>query len=105
MQCMCKVFAKYVSILYTFIEVIIMETVNVTIRLEKNIKKEADNIFSDFGMSLKTAMNIFLRQTIREQKIPFEIKRSLNCLPNEEANSIADKIIDEHIDAFKELAK
>ena len=38
-------------------------------------------------------------------QIPFEIKRSINCLPNDEANSIADKIIDKHIDAFKELAK
>ncbi len=82
-----------------------METVNVTIRLDKNIKKEADSIFSDFGMSFNTAINLFIRQTIREQKIPFEIKRSFNCLPNDEANSIADKIIDKHIDAFKELAK
>lgn len=82
-----------------------METVNVTIRLDKKIKEEADNIFSDFGMSFNTAINLFIRQTIREQKIPFEIKRSINCLPNDEANSIADKIIDKHIDAFKELAK
>lgn len=56
-------------------------------------------------MSFNTAVNLFIRQTIREQKIPFEIKRSINCLPNDEANSIADKIIDKHIDAFKELAK
>lgn len=82
-----------------------METVNVTIRLDKNIKKEADSIFADFGMSFNTAINLFIRQTIREQKIPFEIKRSINCLPNDEANLIADKIIDKHIDAFKELAK
>ena len=83
-----------------------METVNVTIRLDKNIKKEADSFFFfDFGMSFNTDINLFIRQTIREQKIPFEIKRSINCLPNDEANSIADKIIDKHIDAFKELAK
>ena len=82
-----------------------METVNVTIRLDKKIKEEADSIFSDFGMSFNTAINLFIRQTIREQKIPFEIKRSINCLPNDEANSSADKIIDKHIDAFKELAK
>ncbi len=57
-----------------------METVNVTIRLDKKIKEEADSIFSDFGMSFNTAINLFIRQTIREQKIPFEIKPKLPIL-------------------------
>lgn len=54
-----------------------METVNVTIRLDKNIKKEADSIFSDFGMSFNTAVNLFIRQTIREQKFLLRLKEIL----------------------------
>lgn len=54
-----------------------METVNVTIRLDKNIKKEADSIFADFGMSFNTAINLFIRQTIREQKFLLRLKEIL----------------------------
>ena len=49
------------------------ETINVTIRLDRNIKEQAERMFNDFGMSLSTAFNIFARQSLRQGKIPFEI--------------------------------
>ena len=49
------------------------ETINVTIRLDKDIKEKAEKMFSDFGMNLSTALNIFIRQALRQGKIPFEI--------------------------------
>lgn len=49
------------------------ETINVTIRLDKEIKEEAEKMFGDFGMNLSTAFNIFVRQSLRQGKIPFEI--------------------------------
>ena len=49
------------------------ETINVTIRLEREIKENAEKLFGDFGMNLSTAFNIFVRQTLRQGKIPFEI--------------------------------
>ena len=49
------------------------ETINVTIRLDKDIKEQAEKMFSDFGMNLSTAFNIFARQALRQSKIPFEI--------------------------------
>ena len=52
-----------------------MSSVNVTIRVDENIKKQADELFSDLGMSLSTAMNLFLRQSIREQQLPFAVSR------------------------------
>jgi len=49
------------------------ETVNVIIRLDRDIKEQAEKMFGDFGMDLSTALNIFARQSLRQGKIPFEI--------------------------------
>lgn len=56
-------------------------TCNVTIRMDADIKAEADEMLAEFGMSFSTAVNIFIRQMLRQGKIPFEI--TLNH-PNEE---------------------
>jgi DNA-damage-inducible protein J len=48
-------------------------TINVTIRLDRDIKEQAEKMFNDFGMNLSTAFNIFARQALRQGKIPFEI--------------------------------
>ncbi len=47
--------------------------VNVTIRVDRDLKKQADALFSDMGMSFTTAVNIFIKQSVREGRIPFEI--------------------------------
>ena len=49
------------------------ETINVTIRLDKEIKDQAEKMFAGFGMTLSTAVNIFVRQALRQGRIPFEI--------------------------------
>ncbi len=49
------------------------ETINVTIRLDREIKENAEKLFGDFGMNLSTAFNVFARQALRQGKIPFEI--------------------------------
>ena len=49
------------------------ETINITIRLDKEVKENAERMFNDFGMNLSTAFNIFARQALRQGKIPFEI--------------------------------
>lgn len=54
-----------------------MRTVNVTLRIDPNLKKEADSLFQDLGLNLSTAFNIFLRQSVREQKIPFIITKDV----------------------------
>ena len=48
-------------------------TTNITIRMDKQLKKNAEEMFNNFGMNLSTAIQIFLRQSLREGKIPFEI--------------------------------
>lgn len=46
---------------------------NVSIRMDDNLKKQAEDLFNDLGMNLTTAFTIFVKQAIREQGIPFEI--------------------------------
>jgi len=49
------------------------DTINVTIRLDKKVKEDAEALFRDFGMNLSTAFNVFARQSLRQGRIPFEI--------------------------------
>ena len=51
-----------------------MTTTNLNIRTDKDIKEAAEQIFNELGISMTTAVNIFLRQTIRSNGIPFELK-------------------------------
>jgi len=57
-----------------------METTNLNIRTDKEVKLAAEKIFEELGLTMTTAINIFLRQTIRENGIPFELKLNI---PNE----------------------
>ena len=47
---------------------------NVCIRIDTELKAQAEAMFSEMGMNLTTAFNIFLRQAVRERRIPFEIR-------------------------------
>jgi DNA-damage-inducible protein J len=41
--------------------------------MDVELKKQAEKLFSDLGMNMTTAFNIFLRQAVRQQRIPFDI--------------------------------
>lgn len=56
-------------------------TTNISIRMDRELKMQAEALFNELGMNLTTAFNIFVRQAVREGRIPFEI--SLNQ-PNRE---------------------
>jgi len=48
-------------------------TVMISLRLDKNVKKEAESLFSEIGMNMTTAVNVFLRRCVIEKRIPFEV--------------------------------
>ena len=52
-----------------------MAKVATNISLDAGLKAKAQELFSDFGLDLTTAITLFLSQAVREQRIPFEIKR------------------------------
>jgi len=47
---------------------------NLTIRIDENIKQEAETLFNRIGFNMSAAINVFFRQAIRAQSIPFELK-------------------------------
>ena len=49
------------------------ETINLSIRMERELKEQAESLFSELGMNMTTAFNIFVRQSVRQGKIPFDI--------------------------------
>ena len=53
-------------------------TVNINFRVDADLKKEAESLFSDLGINITSAMTMFLKQAVRTQKIPFEILRVPN---------------------------
>jgi DNA-damage-inducible protein J len=54
-----------------------MAKVSTNISIDAETKAQAQALFADFGMDLSTAINIFLRQAIRENAIPFAITREV----------------------------
>ena len=85
---------------------------NVSFRIDSDLKAQADALFSQLGMNMTTAFNIFLRQSVREGCIPFEI--TLNTPNSETVTALieAQQLIDnpdtkkyDIEDALKELKK
>lgn len=51
-------------------------TTNISIRMDSNLKAQAERLFGELGMNLTTAFNIFVRQSLREGRIPFDISHT-----------------------------
>ena len=49
-----------------------MATVNTSVKLDEDTKIEAQKLFKNLSLNLSTAINMFLKQAIREQGIPFK---------------------------------
>ena len=85
---------------------------NINIRIDDKLKKDAEKLFNDLGMTMSSAINIFLKQSVREQKIPFVIRKEY---PNYETNMARketsseeynkSKAYDSVDELFKELDK
>jgi DNA-damage-inducible protein J len=45
----------------------------INIRIDDNLKEKAELLLEELGLNMSTAFNIFIRQTIRQGGIPFEI--------------------------------
>ena len=58
-----------------------MAAVSTNIKIDPKLKQEAQELFESLGLSLSSAINIFLRQSVREQAIPFRVGKPV---PNSE---------------------
>ena len=56
-----------------------MTTLNV--RVDESLKKQASELFADLGLDMSTAVNMFLRQAVMKDGLPFDVVREV---PNAE---------------------
>ena len=61
-----------------------MATTNINVRVDSELKVQAETLFADLGMNMSTAINIFLKSAVNYNGLPFEVKRST---PNAETTS------------------
>jgi DNA-damage-inducible protein J len=47
---------------------------SITIRIDKDLKQQAEALFEDMGLNMTTAFTIFAKTVVRKKKIPFEIE-------------------------------
>ena len=45
----------------------------ISLRVDEEVKRNAEKTFNDIGLSMSTAINIFLKKVARENRIPFEL--------------------------------
>lgn len=50
-----------------------METLNLSVRVDANDKKSFEQFCDKVGMNVSTAINMFIKAVLREQKLPFEV--------------------------------
>ena len=60
--------------------------VNTNVSIDADVKQKAQKLFSDLGMDLSTAINIFLHQAVVENAIPFVITHESSKIRNMKAN-------------------
>lgn len=53
---------------------IMADTINFSVRMDSNIKKQCESLYGELGMTLTTAINVFLRQSLRVGGLPFEVR-------------------------------
>ncbi len=49
-------------------------TTNFSVRMDSDIKKQCEMLYGELGMTLTTAINVFLRQSLRVGGFPFDVK-------------------------------
>ena len=77
----------------------ISNAINMSFRVDKDLKKQADELFRKLGMNTSVALNMFLSQSVREQRIPFipsiEVPNARLISAMEEVEAIENGKIDE----------
>lgn len=84
-----------------------MASVNVTIRMDADDKAKAEKLFTELGLTMNAAFNMFAKQCIREQGIPFKATTSTSIQYID--RNLLDKMLEEsekkHHKVYEELAK
>ena len=91
-----------------------MAKVSTTLSIDADVKSKVQALYAELGLDLSTAVNMFFRQCLDENGIPFEVSRSkaireeepvIEMTDDEKIDFVAQRILREHRAAFEELAK
>ena len=77
-----------------------MAKVSTNITIDADVKARSQAMLADFGLDLSTAVNIFLRQMLRERAIPFEIRQEIPNAATLAAMDDAENGTGSHSDLF-----
>lgn len=75
------------------------KTANINIRIDPETKSSAEKLFSSFGITITDAINIFLRKSIMEGGLPFEMKQPRYNAETEAAMNEARAIMNGQVQA------
>lgn len=75
------------------------KTANINVRIDPETKLNAEKLFSSFGITITDAINIFLRKSIMEGGLPFEVKQPRYNMETEAAMKETKAIMDGQIQA------
>ena len=82
-----------------------MATTNLNIRTDKEVKAAAEKIFDELGINMTTAINIFLRQTVRTNGIPFELRLDVpNAVTAQAINEGRRMAYDKEVKGYTNMA-
>ena len=71
------------------------DTTNLNIRIDRELKEQAEVFFSELGLNMSSAFNIFVRQSLRQGKIPFELSIVADPFYSSTNMAVLRKSIDE----------
>ena len=78
-----------------------MKTIDYSIRLNPEIKAEAEKTFAEFGLNLSDAINVFLYMSIKQRGFPFEIREPRLKAETLVAIQESEQIISEYADGTR----
>ena len=79
---------------------------NINIRVDDALKAEAQELYRALGMDLSTAVNIFLRQSVQMQGLPFRPRlEQTDPADTDDIEAISKRLIDKNRTGYEVLAK
>ncbi len=80
------------------------KTSNIIIRTDSELKQQAEILFKELGMNMSMAINIFLKQSVREQSLPFAVTKKPNRRTMKAIkNSTKDKNLSKNFHSVEEM--
>jgi len=87
-----------------------MANTHLHVRVDADMKKQAQAIFAEMGLDVTTAVNMFIMQVVRTRTFPFlpaatPFYSENNIANDANVDEAASRILKKHMKAFEELAK